>query len=252
MAIDALRANKHVFVEKPLALNRQELAMVKDALERAQGCHLMVGFNRRFSPLSLRAQTLLAERSQPLSIIYTVNAGAIPADHWTQDPQIGGGRIIGEGCHFIDLLRYLVGKPIIGLEARMMGDAPGVTVGQDKMAIVLEFADGSTGTIHYLANGNKRFPKERIEVFSEGRVLVLDNFKTLRGYGWPGFRKTGLARQDKGHRAEVAAFVERVVDGGLPLIPWPELEEITLATFVSVERAAQVPRPLSLAQGEAR
>ena len=112
------------------------------------------------------------------------------------------------------------------------------------MASLLEFADGSTGAVHYLANGSKRYPKERVEVFSEGRVLVLDNFKTLRGYGWKGFRRKRLWRQDKGHKAEVAAFIERVMDGGPPLIPWPELEEVTLATFAAVERAAQPARAI--------
>lgn len=131
----------------------------------------------------------------------------------------------------------------------MMGDAPGVVVRQDKMTILLEFADGSTGAIHYLANGSKRYPKERVEVFSEGRVLVLDNFKTLRGYGCKGFRRKRLWRQDKGHAAEVAAFIERVVDGGAPLISWPVLEEVTLATFQAVERALEQPRPVSPLNG---
>lgn len=254
LVIEALQAGKHVFVEKPLALNRAELAAVKSTyfgvnqqpneettplLLTPYSLLLMTGFNRRFAPLAVKMQALLAQRTQPVSLIYTVNAGAIPADHWTQDPQTGGGRIVGEGCHFIDLLRYLVGQPITGLEARMMGQAAGVVIREDKMTIQLAFADGSTGVVHYLANGSKQFPKERVEAFSEGRVLVLDNFKTLKGYGWPGFKKLGGWRQDKGHRAEVAAFIERVTNGGPPLIPWPELEEVTLASLAAVERAAQ-------------
>jgi predicted dehydrogenase len=296
MVVEALKAGKHVFVEKPLALNVEELHAVAEAYRKAEvlsgakeqeqrsggageqgsvgaeeqgsrgarelgskGEHpstlapvhpcthaplLMVGFNRRFSPLAVKMQALLAERSEPLSVIYTVNAGAVPVNHWTQDPEIGGGRIIGEGCHFIDFIRFLVGHPIVGVEARMMGAAPGVAVRQDKMMILLEFADGSIGAVHYLANGNKSFPKERVEVFSEGRVLVLDNFQVLTGYGWKGFKRQRLWRQDKGHKAEVAAFIERVMDGGPPLIPWHELEEVTLATFAAVERAMESPRPL--------
>lgn len=129
----------------------------------------------------------------------------------------------------------------------MMGDAPGVTVQQDKMTIILEFGDGSTGTVHYLANGSQRLPKERVEIYSEGRVLVLNDFKTLRGYGWQGFRRERVPHQDKGHRAEVTTFIERVIHGGSPLIPWHELEEVTLATFVANERAAEPARALGLA-----
>lgn len=243
MVVEGLQAGKHVFVEKPLALNRQELAEVRAALDGAATSQLMVGFNRRFSSLARKMRDLLAAHSQPLTLIYTVNAGFIPADHWTQDPQVGGGRIIGEGCHFVDFLRYLVGAPLVGVEARMIGDAPGMIVRQDKMTIILEFADGSLGTIHYFANGSKSFPKERVEVFGEGRVLVLDNFQSLTGYGWRRFNRMRLWRQDKGHAAEIAAFIERVANGGEPLIPFAELEEVTLATFVAVKRAN---RPLNL------
>jgi predicted dehydrogenase/threonine dehydrogenase-like Zn-dependent dehydrogenase len=247
---EALAAGKHVFVEKPLALNRGELVEVKKALEQADGCRLMVGFNRRFSPLTVKMKSLLEKRAKPLSIVYTVNAGALPIDHWAQDPEIGGGRIIGEGCHFIDLIRCLVGEPIIGVEARMMGSAPGVVVRQDKMTILLEFADGSTGAVHYLANGTKRFPKERIEIFSEGRVLVLGNWKSLRGFGWKGFRRKRLWRQNKGHRVEIAAFIDRVMKGGEALIPWEELQEVTLATFAAMERAKESSRSIELVESE--
>jgi predicted dehydrogenase len=237
---EALRAGKHVFVEKPLALNRAELEKVKDTLELQSPNgprHLMVGFNRRFSPLSLKMRQLLEHRTQPVTLIYTVNAGAIPDDHWTQDMSVGGGRIIGEGCHFIDLLRYFVGAPIVDVQAHMMGPASGIKTQQDKMSITLSFEDGSLGTVHYFANGTKRFPKERVEVFSEGRILALENFSVLRGYNWPRFRKKQLWRQDKGHKAEITAFVESVIDGRGLLIPWEELQEVTLATFLAVERA---------------
>ena len=244
LVLKGLGARKHVFVEKPLALTREELIQVKAASHQARDRQLMVGFNRRFSPLAVKMKRLVDHRTQPLTLIYTVNAGAIPLDHWAQDPSIGGGRIIGEGCHFIDFLRFLVGSPIVGVEARMIGQAPGVQVQQDKMTILLEFADGSLGAVHYFANGSKRYPKERVEVFSEGRVLVLDNFRKLHGYGWKGFKDKRLWKQDKGHAAEIAAFVARVAEGGDWLIPWNELEEVALATFAAVDRASEPPRAI--------
>ena len=242
---EGLNAGKHIFVEKPLALNREELTLVEEAVAAHPQQQLMVGFNRRFAPLAQKMKALLPGRVQPISIIYTVNAGLIPADHWTQDPTIGGGRIIGEACHFIDFIRFLVGQPIIGVKAHMMGKVPGVVVPEDKMTILLDFADGSMGTVHYLANGSKQFPKERVELFSQERVLVLDNYRTLQGYGWAGFRKQRLRGQDKGHQAEVVAFVERIAHGGEWLIPWPELHEVMLATFVAIEQAMTAAAPLA-------
>ena len=205
--------------------------------ERQNSQYLMVGFNRRFAPLVIKMKELLTGCNQPISLVYTVNAGFIPPDHWTQDPEVGGGRIRGEACHFIDLIRFLVGHKIENVEARMMGNVPEMVVREDKASILLTFSDGSIGTVHYLANGSKRFPKERLEVFSEGRILVLDNFKRLKGYGWKGFRKMRLFRQDKGHRVEVAEFIRQISEGGEALIPWPELEEVTGATFAAVENA---------------
>ena len=238
LVLRALKAGKHIFVEKPLCLTVDELVEIKNCYEkRTKEQYLMVGFNRRFAPLTTKMKELLAGRSQPLSLVYTVNAGFISSDHWSQDPEVGGGRIIGEACHFIDLFRFLVGHKIENVEARMMGNVHGIAVREDKMTILLTFLDGSIGTVHYLANGSKRFPKERLEVFSEGRILVLDNFKRLKGYGWKGFRKMKLFRQDKGHRAEVAEFIHRISEGGEALIPWPELEEVTRATFAAVENA---------------
>ena len=242
---EGLNAGKHIFVEKPLALNREELTLVEEAVAAHPQQQLMVGFNRRFAPLAQKMKALLPGRVQPISIIYTVNAGLIPANHWTQDPTVGGGRIIGEACHFIDFIRFLVGQPIIGVKAHMMGKVPGLTVPEDKMTILLDFADGSMGTVHYLANGSKQFPKERVELFSQERVLVLDNYRTLQGYGWAGFRKQRLWGQDKGHQAEVTAFLERIAAGGEWLIPWAELKEVTLATFAAVEQAMTAAAPLA-------
>jgi predicted dehydrogenase len=159
----------------------------------------------------------------------------IPADHWTQDIEVGGGRIIGEACHFIDLMRFLAGSEIVSIQARRMGDAPGVAITEDKAAITLGFADGSFGTIHYLANGAASFPKERVEVFAAGRVLQLNNFRRLRGFGWPGFRKMNLWRQDKGNKACAAAFVDAIREGKVVPIPFSELTEVTRVSFEIVE-----------------
>lgn len=226
---DALSAGKHVFVEKPLAIDQSGLQQVKAAYTevRASGLtpQLMVGFNRRFSPQVQKMKALLATVSEPKSFIMTMNAGSIPADHWTQDNAVGGGRIIGEACHFIDLMRYLAGSEIVSVQARRMGDHPGVAITEDKASITLGFADGSFGTIHYLANGAASFPKERVEVFAGGAVLQLDNFRKLRGYGWNGFRKMNLWKQDKGQKACAAAFL-RGIQEGKPAIAVDEIFEV--------------------------
>jgi predicted dehydrogenase len=151
-----------------------------------------------------------------------VNAGAIPPGHWTQDPEVGGGRIIGEACHFIDLLRFLSGAPIVRHSSTQMAGGT-----RDTATIQLSFEDGSMGTIHYLANGSRAFPKERLEVFAAGRVLQLDNFRKLSGFGWPGFSKMNLWRQDKGQKECAAAFVRAIESGGPPPIAFDELLEVS-------------------------
>jgi predicted dehydrogenase len=220
MVAKALAAGKNVFVEKPLAIDADGLAQVQEAYTQAHaragatgGPLLMVGFNRRFSPQVLKMKALLQAVAEPKSLIITVNPGAIPANHWTQDNAVGGGRIIGEACHFIDLMRYLVGHPITGVQARRMGDHAAVVLTEDKASIMLGFADGSFGSIHYLANGAASYSKERVEIFTAGRVLQLDNFRKLKAYGWPGFGKFNLWRQDKGQKACAAAFLLGVREG---------------------------------------
>jgi len=235
LVCQALKENKHVFVEKPLALNHDELKEIESVysllITHNASPLLMVGFNRRFAPQIQKIKALLASVKEPKSIVMTVNAGAIPPEHWTQDPSIGGGRIIGEGCHFIDLLRFLIGHPITGIQSTMLGASPGVAVREDKMSFTLRFADGSFGTVHYLANGHKSFPKERLEVFCAGRVLQLDNFRSLKGFGWPGFKKMNLWRQDKGQAACASAFVEAIRQGGPSPIPFKELLEVSKVTI---------------------
>lgn len=236
--IAALGAGKHVFVEKPLALNEAELQDVIGAAEAAPAQQLLVGFNRRFAPHAVKMQSLLAGRSEPLTLIMTVNAGFIPPDHWTHDPAVGGGRIIGEGCHWIDLLAYLSASDVVSVEAMQVDKWTGQGGPDDKMTITLGFADGSIGTIHYFANGNKRFPKERLDVFSDGRVLQLDNFRVLHGFGFSSFKKMKTSRMDKGHAAEVAAFVQTVATGGKPLISMSSLLNTTRASFAALESVA--------------
>lgn len=226
--LTALRAGKHVFVEKPLALTLDELDELEAAYQETGGKqHLMVGFNRRFAPLIQQMKTLLSASKQPKSFIMTMNAGEIPADHWTQDPLVGGGRIVGEACHYIDLMRFLAGSEITGFTATRMGDAPGIDITEDKASITLTFADGSFGTILYLANGGKAFPKERIEVFANGAVLQLDNFKALRSYGWPGFKGKKLLSQDKGQQACASLFMQAIQQGKPTPIPTHEIFEVS-------------------------
>lgn len=232
LVLKSLATGKHVFVEKPLCLTLEELAAIESAYrarcQAGMGTSLMVGFNRRFAPQIQRIKQLLAGVPGPKAMIMAVNAGAIPAEHWTQDPAVGGGRIVGEACHFIDLLRYLAGGAIVEWARHDMDTATG-----DTTTLQLRFADGSIGTVHYFANGNKSFPKERLEIFASGRLLQLDNFRRLTGFGWPGFRKMNLWRQDKGQAACAAAFIESMSTGVAP-IPVDELFEVSR---ISIELA---------------
>ncbi|WLT31317.1 bi-domain-containing oxidoreductase [Geothrix sp. PMB-07] len=223
--VRALKAGKHVFVEKPLCLtlhDLEEIGAVHAGSELTSKPVLMVGFNRRFAPQVQKIKHLLKGVSGPKALIMTVNAGAIPGDHWTQDPEAGGGRIVGEACHFIDLLRFLVGASI-----ESWACSPMATTLRDTVTIQLAFADGSVGTIHYFANGSKAFPKERLEVFASGRILQLDNFRKLAGFGWPGFKSMNLWQQDKGQSACAAAFVAAVEGRQIEPIPFEEIMEVS-------------------------
>jgi predicted dehydrogenase/threonine dehydrogenase-like Zn-dependent dehydrogenase len=235
--LQALCAGKHVFVEKPLCLTLAELIEIQTAYLDASAQHssvpmVMVGFNRRFAPQVQKIKQLLKGVSGPKAFIMTVNAGAIPWDHWTQDSEAGGGRIIGEACHFIDLLRFLAAAPITGWQ-RMGMDSPT----RDTVSLHLSFADGSVGTVHYFANGSKAFPKERLEVFAAGRVLQLDNYRKLTGFGWPGFTAMNLWRQDKGQKACAAAFVHSVSVGASAPIPFEEVAEVARVSIEIAETA---------------
>jgi len=226
MVIRALEADKHVFVEKPLCLKSEELEAIEGTLSERPHLLLMVGFNRRFSPLVKKMHSLLKNVPGPRAIIITVNAGVIPKEHWVNDPEIGGGRIMGEACHFIDLLRFLVGYRFTTWEKFEL-----ISKGSDTATLQFSFEDGSTGTVHYLSNGHRSFPKERVEVFAGGGVLQLDNFRILRGFGWSGFKSLRLWRQDKGQRACAKAFIETIEKGGSNPIPINELLEVHRITI---------------------
>jgi len=234
--LQALTADKHVFVEKPLCLTLGELAQIEGEMDRRASLAMtpivMVGFNRRFAPQVQKISSLLKGVTGPKSFVMTVNAGTIAAEHWTQDPEVGGGRIIGEACHFIDLLRFMAGSRIASHHVTKMDSQSG-----DSVTISLRFEDGSMGVVHYLANGSKAFPKERLEVFAAGRVLQLDNFRKLKGFGWPGFSRMNLWRQDKGQKACAVAFIKAIAQGGPAPIPFDEIVEVAR---VSIEVAAAV------------
>lgn len=246
IAAEALECEKHVFVEKPLAIDVEGLELVRKARELRPDLQLMVGFNRRFAPHSIKLREALAGRTAPAAIRMLVNAGALPADHWANDREIGGGRILGEACHFLDLAMFLVGSPITAVEAHPVDSKNG---GDGTVSIRLSFDDGSMAGIDYWCNGPKSYPKERVEVFCGGRGAIIDNWRRLEVYDWPGL-PTMHIRQDKGHDAEIKAFVERVKSGGPSLIPFSEIDLVTRATF-AVERSLVERTAISLSADDA-
>ena len=226
--LKAIHSQKHVFVEKPLCLTLEELTKIETAV-KTSSCILMVGFNRRFAPHIQKMKSLIKSTTGPKSFILTVNAGAIPDDHWTQDLEVGGGRIVGEVCHFIDLLRFMVGEPITSYRKFKMSSK-----NNDTLSVQLEFGDGSIGTVHYFSNGSKSFPKERLEVFANGGVLQLDNYRKLQGFNWPGFNKMNLWKQDKGQLACAKAFLSAIENGKQSPI---DIDEIIEVSRISIELA---------------
>ncbi len=226
-----LQGGKHVYCEKPLALNREQLARVTAAMEGAQSL-LMVGFNRRFAPLARRMLEFRRRLAGPLAVQYRVNAGPLPEDHWLNDPQQGGGRLIGEACHFVDFITFLVGAVPQAVSAFPLVGA--AQEGEQSFVLVLEFPDGSLGTIAYLAQGDRAFGKERVEMFGGGGVAVLDDFRRLEMVHSGRRRVHQLRlRADKGHRAAWQAFVDSILAGGPPPIPYTQLIGVSLATFAA-------------------
>jgi predicted dehydrogenase len=233
----ALEAGKHVFVEKPLALTLDELARIQSALASASGI-LCVGFNRRFAPHVRIAKEALRDRVGALAISLTVNAGPVPRDHWSQDRATGGGRIVGEACHFIDLCRFLAGSPVEDLQVVSARTSGGAVI-DDISLLQLSFADGSVGTIQYIANGNRSFPKERVELFYDAKTLRIGNYRAISAWGVSGVATRWPRSQDKGHTSLVKAFVEAVKSGGASPIPVNELLEVSALSIHAARLARQ-------------
>lgn len=231
MVMETLEAGKSVFVEKPLCLNEEELQNIENAyMEANDNITLTVGFNRRFSPFAVKMKALVG--GGPKNIVATMNAGYIPPEVWVQDMEVGGGRIIGEACHFIDLCSFLADSKVIAVCMNALGENPQENT--DNVSILLKYENGTNAVINYFANGSKSYAKERVEVFSQEKVLVLDNWRRLEGFGVKGFSKmTGI--MDKGHKRQFALLNERVQKGGEALIPFESIVNTTRASFACIE-----------------
>lgn len=231
MVLETLQAGKSVFVEKPLCLNKEELAAICEAYKNAgDNVTLTVGFNRRFSPLAVKLKQQVGDG--PKNIIATMNAGFIPADMWVHDLEVGGGRIIGEACHLIDLCAYWAGNRVTAVCMNAMGVNPEENT--DNATILLKFENGTNAVINYFANGSKAYAKERFEVYSQERVFVLDNWRRLEAFGAKGFSKMTCS-MDKGQKAQFALLNERITKGGGSLITFDSIMNTTLASFAAIE-----------------
>lgn len=231
MVKEVLKAGKSVFVEKPLCLNEDDLNAITEAYQAApKGTTLTVGFNRRFSPFAVKLKQLVG--SGPKNIIATMNAGFIPPEVWVHDLEVGGGRIIGEACHFIDLCSYLAGSKVTAVCMNAMGENPQENT--DNATILLKYENGTNAVINYFANGSKSYQKERVEVFSQERVFILDNWRKLEGFGAKGFSKM-KGSLDKGHASQFALLTERTEKGGEALIPFDSIVNTTKASFAAIQ-----------------
>ena len=239
LVTEALQAGKHVFVEKPLAIYDNEIAPIIDA-QQASGRMVIVGFNRRFSPHAQKMKSLLGgikSDELPMNVVATINAGFIEASSWVHDRAIGGGRFLGEACHFVDLITYLTGSHVVRVCMNAMGRQPSET--SDSVSLLLRYENGSTGVINYFSNGSKSYAKERVEVYSQGRTLILDNFRRLTGYGFRGFSSQS-GQQDKGHNEQMKRLIEQIRSGpgdgkGQSLIPFADSINTTQTTLAALQ-----------------
>jgi len=230
MTIDAINAGKNVFVEKPLALNEVELNQIIENYN-SKNVNVSVGFNRRFAPLAIKMKKLLGNSKTPINITATMNAGFIPKDVWVHDIEIGGGRIVGEACHLIDLCSYMVGSRVISVCMNAMGVSPEENT--DNASILLKYKNGSNAVINYFSNGSKTYSKERLEVYSQERTLVMDNWRKLKGYGFKGF-SSASSRQDKGHYNQFMSLIKQQKNGGSPIISFDEIINTTKTSFAAI------------------
>jgi len=233
--IECLQAGKHVFVEKPLALTNEEILEIEQVYQKGKQS-ISVGFNRRFSPFIQDMKKHLGDTTNvPLNVIATMNAGFIPSDHWAQDMEIGGGRIIGEACHLIDLITYLADSTVDRVVMNAMGVNP--DSGTDNASILLKYRNGTQGVINYFANGSKAYSKERVEVYTQGRTMVMDNFRKSKYYG---FKSSGLSKsQDKGHYNQFKLFLDNLKKDGSPTIPYEQIINTSKAVIAAVESLKQ-------------
>ena len=233
MVIETIASGKNVFVEKPLAINGEELDAVLNAYNnQIIPKSISVGFNRRFSPFSKKIKALIGTTTDSLNMIATINAGFIPPDVWVHDMKTGGGRIIGEACHFIDLMVYFTGSKVAEVSMSALGKTP--TEQTDNAIITLKFQNGSQGVINYFSNGSKSYQKERVEIYSQGRTLILDNFRKLEGFGFKGF-STMRGALDKGHKCQFIELITKIKSGGESIISFEEIYNTTKASLAAVK-----------------
>lgn len=228
--IEALQAGKHVFVEKPLALTSVEIDQIIKVYQQQEKT-ITVGFNRRFSPFIQDAKKQLGNTNHPIHVVATMNAGFIPADHWTQDQQAGGGRIIGEACHLIDLITFLAGSKVERVVMNALG--PDATAGTDNASILLQYKNGANGVVNYFSNGNKAYSKERIEIYAQGKNMIIDNFRRAKYYG---YKSAGMKKnQDKGHFEQFSRFLTHLKSDRPAIIPFEEIINTSRVAIAAVE-----------------
>jgi len=231
LVVQALNSGKHVFVEKPLALNLAELDQIIASIENSNKT-VTVGFNRRFAPLAVKMKSLLGNSGAPMNIVATMNSGFIPGNVWVHDMEIGGGRIIGEACHFIDLISFLTNSQVVSVCMNALGQHP--MDNTDNATILLKYENGTNAVINYFANGSKAYSKERVEVYHQERTLVMDNWRKLTGYGFKNF-SSASSGQDKGHQSQFNLLIESITKGGSQIIPIDQIINTTKASFAAIE-----------------